>query len=76
MLDAIYEDRDLPSGSYAKSQIVIELAQQYLPVDSYSGVYFPSRRDSDGGIFTFDPHRIPIEFKYTGIHPPPPELFR
>lgn len=76
MQRAIYEDRDLPSGSYSKSQIVLELGGQYLAPGSYSGAYFPSRRDDGGGVLTFDPMRISVEFKYTGIHPPPPELFR
>ncbi|MBI4327992.1 MAG: hypothetical protein HY674_22405 [Chloroflexi bacterium] len=72
---AIYDDRDLPSGSYSKSHIVLEFARQYLPLGSYSGVYFPTRRN-DGGVLTYDPRRIPVEFIYTGIDPPPRELFR
>jgi hypothetical protein len=73
---ALYDDRDLPAGSYSKSHIVLELAQQYLPSGSYSGVFFPSRRDPDGGVLTYDPHKVSVEFTYTGIKPPPPELFR
>ena len=75
IVQAIYEDRHLPIDSYSKSQIVIELANNYLPTGCYSGVYFPSRRE-DGGVLTYDPHRIPVEFTYTGIRPPPPELYR
>lgn len=73
---AVYEDRDLIPGAYSKSQIVLELAQLYLPQGAYSGVYFPSRRDNEGGVVTYDPHRVPVELIYTGTKPPPPGLFR
>ena len=72
--NAIYEDRDLPADSFKKSEIVLDLAKDYLPAGSYSGVYFPSRR-TDGGVLTYNPKTIPVEFCYFGIKPPPAQLF-
>lgn len=66
---AIYEDRDLPSGCFEKSLIVEEVARNYLDSNSFSGVYFPSRR-GEGGILVFDPTKVSITQVYTGDLPP------
>lgn len=66
---AIYEERDLPTGCFDKSFIIEEVAKKYLDPNSFSGVYFPSRR-GDGGILVFNPNQVPITPTYTGESPP------
>ncbi len=74
--EEIEGDKNLPDGRFSKSHIVLELAEKFLPRGSYSGVMFPSRRHPGGGVVTYDPASIPVQFTYTGIQPPPPELFK
>ena len=71
-IDAIYQDRELPTGLYDKSQIVIDIIRKYLPQTQWSGAYFPSRR-GDGGIFMTDRNQVPMDTIYTGSRPPKPE---
>lgn len=66
---AIYDDRDLPSGCFDKSYIIEEVASNYLDSNCYSGVYFPTRR-GDGGILVFNPNQVSITPTYTGDAPP------
>ncbi|MFN3243845.1 MAG: hypothetical protein ACE37K_20220 [Planctomycetota bacterium] len=72
LADALYEDRDLPSGSYTKSQIVREEVSELVSPDSYSGIYFPSRR-CEGGVILYNPAQVPSKVIYTGKEPPPPD---
>ena len=65
LTDAVYGDGQLPSGSYEKSRIVLEEVANWLPPESHSGVYFPSRR-ADGGVFLFDPAQVPSRLVYSG----------
>ena len=69
-LTAIYNDRDLASGKYQKSQFVIECLQTADSASSVSGIYFPSRR-TDGGAIVLNPQAVRIEVIYTGQTPPP-----
>jgi hypothetical protein len=66
---AIHEDRDLISGRFSKSHIVMEVAAKYLPPPSFSGVFWPSRR-GPGGVILYDPSMLPVEFYYTGTRLP------
>jgi hypothetical protein len=74
---AIYEDRFLPSPEkFDKSLIVLALASTFLPVGSYSGVFFPSRRNPVGGVLVYNPNTLPFaNIIYTGQNPPPAGLF-
>ena len=72
IVSAIYADKDLPIGLYAKSHVVIDVVRGLLPQDSWSGVYFPSRREP-GGIVMFDRNRVAATTVYTGDHPPRPD---
>ena len=67
--EAIYQDRDLPAECFEKSLIVKETAEHYLPNQSFSGVFFPSRR-GDGGILVFDRNQVSVSTIYTGHSPP------
>lgn len=67
---AIHEDRDLITGRFSKSHIVMDMAAKYLDSASYSGVFWPSRR-GDGGVILFDPRNLFVEFCYTGTCLPP-----
>lgn len=67
---AIHADRDLVSGRFSKSHIVMEVAAKYLAPTAYSGVFWPSRR-GDGGVILYDPRKLPVEFCYTGTCLPP-----
>lgn len=74
-LHAIYADRDLPSGAlFAKSHIIMDELSQFIPRTTYSGVYFPTRRTSSGGIIVFNPQHIPTTLIYSGETPPPFDL--
>ena len=68
-LTAIYNDRDLQTGQYFKSQFVVECLQTLGTMDNASGIYFPSRR-TDGGVVILNPQVVSIEIVYTGQLPP------
>jgi hypothetical protein len=72
IVNAIYDDKDLPVGLYEKSHIVIDVVRGLLPKGSWSGVYFPSRREP-GGILLFDRNQVAVTTVYTGDQVPKPE---
>jgi hypothetical protein len=67
--DAIFVDRDLPTGNFDKSHIVLSGLSQFLPQNCYSGIYFPTRR-GDGGCIVLNRQQVPIQTCYTGNQPP------
>ncbi len=48
-LTAVYDDRDLATGQFHKSQFVVECLQALGQSSNASGIYFPSRR-APGGV--------------------------
>ena len=75
LVQAIYEDRNLPLSSFDKSHIVIEVVKGQLPESSWSGVYFPTRR-GDGGILMFDRNLVAVTTVFTGYQVPTPDEIR
>jgi len=68
-LTAIYNDRDLVSGKFEKSQFIIKCLQTAEATSGVSGVYFPSRK-TDGGVIVLNPQAVGINIVYTGQSPP------
>ncbi len=68
-LTAIYDDRNLVTGQFCKSQFIIECLQALDLWNNASGIYFPSRRAS-GGVVILNPQAINLEILYTGQSPP------
>jgi len=68
-LTAIYNDRELQTGQFLKSQFVVECLQNLGMARDASGIYFPSRR-IDGGVVVFNPQAVSIEIVYFGQSSP------
>lgn len=68
-LTEIYNDRNLQSGQFFKSQFVVECLQVLGQSDNASGVYFPSRR-APGGVVVLNPQTVSIEIVSTGHSQP------
>ena len=69
--EAIYTDRDLVTGQYMKSQLVVECLNSLDIAGNASGIYFPSRR-TDGGVMILNPQLVNLQIISTGQSPPGP----
>ncbi len=65
ILAAIYEDRELTTGQFLKSQFVVECLQSLGMAGNASGIYFPSRR-AEGGVVILNPQLVNLQIISTG----------
>ncbi|MDQ6631837.1 MAG: hypothetical protein M3Y82_08765, partial [Verrucomicrobiota bacterium] len=65
ILAAIYEDRELITGQFLKSQFVVECLQSLGMLGNASGSYFSSRR-TEGGVVILNPQLVSLQIIFTG----------